>query len=200
MEGTLSTSGNTGVGVSPYTLYPSGSILNTLGSGVGTAGLTLPDMAFFSVAHQLDSKWQLLGDVSWTGWSSIPKIDVYNVTNNRLGQTLVTDFKDSWRFAAGANYQYSSELKLKTGIAYDKTPVKGANTRLVSLPDNDRTWLSVGAQWKYNTNSFVDVGLARVFIKNADINNDQSADKRGLVNGSYKSSAWLFGLQYSQSF
>lgn len=197
MTGSLSTTGVTGTNATVA------GIINAGGTGSGLASITLPDMAFLSIAHQLDSKWQLLGDVSWTGWSSIPKIDVFNTTGSSPGtpaQTLITDFKDSWRFALGTNYQYSSGLKLKAGIAYDKTPVKGPSTRLVSLPDNDRTWLTLGAQWKYDKDSAVDVGLARVFIKNADINNNQATAGRGLVNGSYNSNAWLFGLQYSKAF
>ncbi len=197
MTGSLSTTGVTG------TNSTIAGMINAGGTGAGFANITLPDMAFLSVAHQLDSKWQLLGDISWTGWSSIPKIDVFNTTGASPGtpaQTLITDFKDSWRFALGTNYQYSSSLKLKAGVAYDRTPVKGASTRLVSLPDNNRTWLSVGAQWKYDKDTNVDVGLAKVFIKDADINNNQASNLRGLVNGSYNSSAWLFGLQYSKAF
>ncbi|MBU3542348.1 transporter [Polynucleobacter sp. MWH-Loch1C5] len=191
LDGSLNTVGVTG---------NSGSLVNAGGTGLGTAGVTLPDMAFLSISHKYTPKIEMLGDISWTGWSSIPKIDVYNVTNSRLGQTLTTDFKDSWRFALGLNYQYTSNIKLKAGVAYDKTPVKGADTRLVSLPDNDRTWLSVGSQYQLNKTSAVDFGLAKVFIKNANVNNNQASDNRGLVNGSYKSSAWLMGIQYSQSF
>ncbi|QWD79882.1 outer membrane protein transport protein [Polynucleobacter sp. MWH-Spelu-300-X4] len=193
LSGSLTTSG-----VSSTTPGIGGAV-DATGTGPGSANVKLPDMAFLSVVHKYNDTVEILGDVSWTGWSSIPKIDVYNLASSSLAQTLVTDFKDSWRFALGANYQYASNLKLKAGVAYDKTPVKSPDTRLVSLPDNDRTWLTVGTQWKYDKDSVVDIGLARVFIKNSDVNNDQRP-ARGLVNGSYKSSAWLFGLQYSRAF
>lgn len=64
----------------------------------------------------------------------------------RLAQTLDTDFRNTWRVALGANYLYSDALKLKFGIAYDQSPVK-RRRRLVSLPDNNRVWLSVGGQY-----------------------------------------------------
>ena len=62
-----------------------------------------------------------MGDVSWTGWSSMPKLDLIRTTGASAGtpaQTLVTDFRDTWRVAVGGNYQYRQDLKLKFGLAY----------------------------------------------------------------------------------
>lgn len=173
------------------------------GSSGAKASLTLPDMAILSVSHQLDKQWQLLGDLSWTGWSSIPKLDLVRTTGTRTGataQTLNTDFRDSYRLAVGANYQYRPDLKLKMGLAYDQTPVKGAATRLVSLPDNDRTQIAAGAQWTLASGSTLDVGLSYLMIADAPINNDQTAQARGLVSGSYNNNAWMLGVQYSMPF
>ena len=167
------------------------------------ASLKLPDTFIASATHQLDGKWQLLGDVSWTGWSSIPQLDLIRTSGASTGQSaqkLNTDFRDTWRFAVGANYQYSPDLKFKFGLGFDQTPVKGASTRLVSLPDNDRTELSTGAQWKLSGGSTVDVGLAYLYFSDTSIANDQTAEHRGLVQGNYTGSAWLLGVQYSVPF
>lgn len=167
------------------------------------ASLKLPDTFILSGTHQLNNKWQLLGDISWTGWSSIPKIDVYRtsgVSSGALAQTLDTDFKDTWRVAVGANYQYSSDVKLKYGIAYDQTPVRSASTRLVSLPDNNRIWFSTGAQWTPSKGSVFDVGLTYLYVKDSKINNNQSSAGRGTVTGDYTASAVILGVQYSHAF
>jgi long-chain fatty acid transport protein len=171
------------------------------------ASIKLPDVFILSGTHQLSEKWQLLGDVSWTGWSSIPRIDVIRTTTSASGlaagttaQTLDTDFRDTWRVALGTNYQLSSDVKLKFGVAFDQTPVKGPETRLVSLPDNDRTWLSTGAQWVPSKGSALDVGIAYLYIKEASIDNNQVASSRGRVTGSYVGSAWILGVQYSMAF
>ncbi len=175
----------------------------------GKASLKLPDTFIVSISHALNDRVELLGDVSWTGWSSIPKVDVINTEtkgNSPLSkagnpaQTLHTDFRDTWRVALGANYKYSDTLKLKFGTAYDQTPVKGASTRLVSLPDNDRIWLSVGAQWKATKDTTLDVGLAHLFVKDSKIDNNQTADGRGRVTGSFEASAWIIGTQLSIAF
>lgn len=160
----------------------------------------LPDMLILSGTHQVSNKWQMLGDVSWTGWSSIPKIDVLNSTSGAKLLTLTTDFQDTWRVALGANYQYTDAIKLKFGVAYDQTPVKGAATRLVSLPDNDRTWFSAGAQWTPSKGSTLDLGVSYLYLKDAAIDNNQTALGRGRVTGTYNDSAWLLGVQYSMAF
>lgn len=176
---------------------------NASQSSGAKADLKLPDTFILSATHQLNNKWELLGDVSWTGWSSIPKLDLVRTSgasNGAIAQTLDTEFRDTVRVAVGANYQYRDDLILKFGVAVDQSPVKGETTRLVSLPDADRTQLSTGAQWKLSNGAKLDVGVAYLTISDATINNNQLAKARGLVNGSYSGSAWLLGVQYSVPF
>ncbi|GAB2182361.1 outer membrane protein transport protein [Denitratisoma sp. agr-D3] len=181
------------------TLAGNGSLSNV------KADLELPDTFIASLTHQLNEKWELLGDVSWTGWSSIPKIDIIRTSGSQAGataQTLDTNFRDTWRVALGGTYKYSDDWKLKLGIAYDQTPVKGEATRLVSLPDNDRLWLSVGGQWKATKESTLDVGLTYLYVKDAKINNNQTTanPSRGQITGTYEDSGWILGAQYSSRF
>lgn len=172
------------------------------------ADITLPDTFILSATHKLNDRVELLGDVSWTGWSSIPKVDIMRATATvngafaagTLAQTLDTEFRDTWRVALGANYKLNNDLTLKTGIAYDQTPVKGASTRLVSLPDNNRTWLSLGAKWKATKDLTLDGGATYLFVKDSKIDNDQTALGRGRVTGDYAASVWLFGVQASMAF
>lgn len=176
---------------------------NAAGSSGANAKITLPDTFILSVSQGVGERVELLGDVSWTGWSSIPKVDIYRASGAPL-QTLDTQFRNTWRVAVGSNYKISDALKLKAGIAYDQTPVRNAETRLVSLPDNDRTWFSLGLQWKPAKNMSIDFGGAYLYVKDAEINNDQRSANpsanRGLVKGTYSDSAWLFGTQFSMSF
>lgn len=167
-------------------------------SSAAKAALELPDIAILSLTHKLNSHWELLGDVSWTGWSSIPKVDIV-AANPALNSTLDTAFEDSWRVALGANYQLNNMTKLKFGVAYDQTPVPDAAHRLVSLPDNDRTWLSLGAQWRPTKDVTLDVGGAYLFVKDTEINNVGGLGK-GTVKGDYDSNVWILGAQLSMAF
>jgi long-chain fatty acid transport protein len=174
-----------------------------------TATIKLPDTWIASLSHELNDRVELLGDVSWTGWSSIPKVDIINAQTTgalavvgRPAQTLGTDFRDTWRIAVGANYKLNDAWKLKVGLAYDQTPVKGATSRLVSLPDNDRTWFSLGAQWKPSKATTLDFGAAYLLVKDAPVDNNQNSALTGnnRVTGTYDNSAVILGAQFSMAF
>jgi long-chain fatty acid transport protein len=183
--------------------------LNALGGSSNvSANIKLPDTLILSATQKLDEQWEMLGDLSWTGWSSIPYIDIMRtsgVASGQLAQRLDTKFRDTWRIALGANYKLRDNLKLKFGIAYDQTPVKGADSRLVSLPDNDRTWLSFGTQWQPVKGSTLDFGVTYLYIQDASIHNNQPSTvsptlNRGLVDGTFKGNVWILGAQYSMNF
>ena len=169
--------------------------------------ITLPDSFIISVAQNLSNRWEMLGDLSWTGWSSIPKFDLIRtsgVLNGTQAQRLDTNLRDTWRIALGANYKYNDQWKLKYGIAYDQTPVKRSETRLVQLPDNDRLWLSFGTQWMPNKGSRLDLGLAYLYVRdtriNKLVNTASQGYEAGRVTGKYDGDLWIFGAQYSQAF
>ena len=193
----------TGIGSATATALVAGGRASDL-----KAKLTLPDTFIMSVSQKLSDKWEMLGDISWTGWSSIPKVDIMRtsgVLSGQVAQTLDTKFDDTWRVALGANYQYNDAWKLKFGVAYDQTPVPNAAYRLVSLPDNDRVWFSFGTQWTPDKTSRLDLGVTYIYVRDSKINNDQTtgfgASARGVVTGEYNdSSIWLLGAQYSMSF
>ena len=160
------------------------------------ADLTLPDMASLSYYHKLSDKWDLLGDVSWTGWSSIPELKFVRTSGSVL-QVLPQNFKDTWRFSAGFNYQYDDKTVLRAGVAYDQSPVNDTD-RSARLPDNDRTWLAVGARYKYSTALNFDVGAAYIFVKDGSINNagnPASIAGNGLINGDFNSNVIVVSAQ-----
>ncbi len=167
-----------------------------------SADVELPDTAIVSLTHKLNDQWELLGDISWTGWSSIPKVEIMNKRTKTVAQTLDTKFDDTWRVALGANYQLNPTVKLKFGVAYDQTPVPDKEHRLVSLPDNDRIWLSFGTQWKPNKESTLDLGVSYLYVKNTKIDNNgnTSLPPTGRIRGEFDSNVWIIGGQYSMAF
>lgn len=181
--------------------------LNAAGTSNAEVEVELPDTFILSVTQQLNERWEMLGDVSWTGWSSIKTLDIVRTSGTSTGQTAQTldaEFRDTWRVALGANYKLNDAWKLKFGIAYDQSPVRGPDTRLVSLPDSNRTWVTVGAQWNATPTSKLDLGLAYISAAESSINNNQTnADptkNRGTVSGNYDARVWILGAQYSMAF
>lgn len=174
-----------------------------LTTGKAEASVELPDTLILSAVHRLDNRWELLGDLSWTGWSTIKEVDIVRSSGPLAGvtvQTLDAEFRDTWRVALGTNYQLNDAWKLKFGVAYDQTPVRDKERRLTALPDNDRTWFTVGGQWKLAKGSTVDLGAAYIYVPKTKIDNNQAADGRGRVTGEYDSSVWILGAQYSLAF
>lgn len=173
---------------------------------------------------QLDSKWAVMGDVTWTRHSrfdslsinySQPKSAPYSASNF-AGQTtnkttLVPAWKDSWKVAIGATYQYSAPLQLRFGVAYDQSPVPDEEHRLSTMPDNDRIWLSFGGKYDLNKNSSINAAYSYIHIKNAkaQVNGYCGGSTAGAVNcvssytngqADYKSHAHILGVQYNYQF
>ncbi|MBL8451908.1 MAG: transporter, partial [Zoogloea sp.] len=51
---------------------PAAGASPALTTGSAMARVDLPDTFILSVVQNLNDKWEMLGDISWTGWSSIP--------------------------------------------------------------------------------------------------------------------------------
>jgi long-chain fatty acid transport protein len=189
-----------------YTLEGTATFSGPAGPLLGSnikADLEVPDSASFSVFHILNPQWDLMADLTWTGWSSVDRLVVLRTTatgaGSPVGSTLTSlafNWKDTWRYSVGANYRMSSELKFRVGAALDKTPTNDVD-RTPRLPDQDRTWLAFGAQWRPSKTGILDFGYAHEFIKDANINQTTVI---GTVSGTFKNKADIFSIQYSQSF
>lgn len=165
------------------------------------ADITLPDMYIFSVSQQISDRWEMLGDVSRTNWRSVDKVDIVKtsgVASGQVAQTLDANFRDTWRIALGGKYKIDDSWKWKYGLAYDQSPVRGTEERLVSLPDNNRYWFSTGVQWLLDKTSVIDIGAAYLYIPKSKIDANQPG--RGHVVGSYDGSIMIFGAQITKTF
>lgn len=192
--------------------FPSISQLNTgLSNRTVRADIELPDSFSLAVHQKLTDKWEVLGDFTWTGWSSIGLLEIKATSGNpALTQRENLNFDDSWRIGLGANYQYSPELKLRMGVAYDTTPVQDG-TRLFRLPDQDRTWLAFGAKWQFNKQGSLDIGYAHLFVKDASIalnprdpisnpTANPLLNARGTMNGTVENNINILSAQLNYSF
>ena len=164
--------------------------------------IKLPATWSISTAHTLNDRWEMMGDLTHTGWSSLPGLVVMNSAGTTLSDESL-GYKGRWRVGLGTNYKLDERWKLRFGVAYDKTPVPDEAFRVVRLPDTNRTWVSVGARWGITGNSSVDVGYAHIFFKDGSINRQTvigGTPTAQFVVGDFKTSADLFALQYNASF
>lgn len=167
----------------------------------------LPDTVSWGIAHRINPQWELLGDVTWTRWSTIKALPLLAASPSAIGATGATldtfnfQFKDTYRIGVGANWNWRSDLTMKFGVAFDKSPVTDT-FRTVTLPDEDRVWLAVGAKYRMSKQATLDVGFAHLFVNDPSIamRRNTEAPPRGNVVGQYESNVNIISAQFTYSF
>lgn len=164
-------------------------------SSAARADIKLPDTFIVSVWQQVSDRWEAMGDLSYTNWSTLDKLNIRHATGSDVEPF---NYKDSWRFAWGAAYKASENTKLKFGVAYDRTPTS-SNDRSARLPDNDRVWFTLGGQYSIGKLGKIDLGYAYLYLKDPSVTQSKfnGASK---LRGHYDDSAHILGVQYSVGF
>jgi len=162
-----------------------------------TADFKTPDIWSFSYFRSVNEQWDVMADLTRTGWSSFQELRI--VDNSGTTQSLTEEkWTNTWRAALGASYHYNPQWTARVGIAYDQTPMTDA-TRTARIPDEDRREIAVGGQYKMDKTSTWDVSYAHLFVNNSSINMNLSP-AAGVLTGSYSNSVDIFSLQYTHNF
>jgi len=167
----------------------------------GDVELDLPATFMVSVAQTIGERVELLGDITWTGWSSIEEIRV-EYDNPLQPDTLsLQDWEDVFRYSAGINFSLNERLTLRGGVAFDEEAIPSPARRTPRIPGNDRTWLAFGAGYDIGDNITIDVGYAHLFLPDTAIDND-AAESPGstTIRGEYESGADILSAQFSWHF
>ena len=174
------------------------ALLGNLNSAV-SLDIKMPDSASIALDQKLGSNLTLLADVTWTGWSKIKDLTIIR-SNGAVLTSTPENFKDTYRYGVGVTYRHSDAWSFKAGAAIDQTPVNDTD-RTPRLPDQDRTWLSVGAKYGISNDTTLDIGYAHLMVKDASINqNAGNTTASGLILGSYKASIDIVGVQFAHRF
>ncbi|WP_368869315.1 long-chain fatty acid transporter FadL [Proteus terrae] len=176
-------------------------IVGTNGETIkGKLDLNLPEIWEFAAYHRVAPKWAVHYNFAYTSWSAFEEL---RATRKSDGQQLFKKeegFRDAWRVALGTTYYHDDNWTFRTGIAFDDSPVP-ADKRSISIPDQDRFWLSAGATYAFNKDMSVDVGLAYMHGKKVTIKEKLSEDLP-LPAYEFESSgkAWLYGMNFNYRF
>ena len=164
------------------------------------ADVKLPDTFIVSVWQQVSDNWEAMGDLSYTRWSSLQSLNVVSRNSGALLTSESFNYDNSWRVAWGAAYKASDAMKMKFGIAYDRTPVSNAD-RSARVPDNNRVWFSLGGQWNAGKAGKLDLGYSYLYVKDPSIEQNKKIGATvNTLRGTYDASAHVVGLQYSVGF
>ncbi|MFZ6721660.1 OmpP1/FadL family transporter [Undibacterium sp. Ji49W] len=127
-----------------------------------------PETFSISGFRQIDPKWAVMGDATWTRTSRLTNLNIQFPGTVQGDEVILQNWKNTWRFSAGASYKPDEKLTLRGGLAYDQSPVAGTTLRHPALPDADRVQLSFGTNWKLNDNSSVDLAYSYLHFQDVD--------------------------------
>lgn len=147
-----------------------------------------PEIATLSVYQDVNPKVAILGSAVYTGWHVLRTIQLNNVLAGFPGgipgpvsqpftavTTSTENYKNTWRFALGANVKVSEKALVRFAGGYDQTPTRD-KFRTIRLPDQDRWAASIGGSYAYNPSLSFDLGYTYLWAtSNPTINKTSSA-------------------------
>jgi len=190
-------------GTATFTNRPA-ALAAALPDGSITADIKTPASFSLSLAHQVNPRWQLLADLTWTQWSTMQALNVMRTTGALLN-SLTFQWDDTWRVGLGLNYRANDIWTWRFGLAYDQSPTNDVH-RSPRLPDQDRTWIAIGAQYRIGKQGAIDFGYAHEFVKDPAINafppnvSAATAAANGRLIGTFDSRVDILSVQYRHSF
>ncbi|MHA0987932.1 long-chain fatty acid transporter FadL [Enterobacter ludwigii] len=167
---------------------PMGTDSRTTG---GSLSLHLPEMWELSGYNKVAPQWAVHYSLTYTSWSQFQELKA----TNSNGDTLFykdESFRDAYRIALGTTYYMDDNWTFRTGIAFDDSPVP-ADKRSISIPDQDRFWLSAGATYAFNKDASIDAGISYMHGQKVNF-------KEGPYEFSSEGKAWLYGMNFNYAF
>lgn len=171
-------------------------------SGIN-AEVNLPESLSMGVHHDVSPRLALMAEASWTAWRRLEELRIRYDNSAQSDTVIKSNWKNSMFYAVGATYRANDRWTLRSGLAYDQTPVPDA-TRTPRVPDEDRLWVSFGARYEISPGSSFDFGYTHIFFREASVNLTTAADSnnnlRGNLKGHYDLSADIVAVQYRLQF
>lgn len=185
--------------------------------GPANLGVDTPESLSLSGFKQINDRLALMADVTRTRHSRFEALTV-NFTTGLPPSNTPEKWEDTTKVSVGGSYQLNDALKLRAGLAFDESPVEDAN-RTPSIPDSNRKWLSLGANWAMSKDSSVDLAYSFVKVGKPAVNNYDNgglaptvAQPRGACDstrntsscatlvGEYDVYSHIVGVQFNQRF
>ena len=172
--------------------------------------IVTPESLSLHGMYRATDKTNLFADLTWTRHSRFNRAELVfentkSVANGRSDRTVIMpNWRNTYKTSLGASYQYSEPLQLRAGIAFDQSPVRGADSRLNTLPDGNRIWYSFGAKYAYKKRHVFDAAYSHIHINDtvyrAAASTGNDVDSKGASSASFKNYANILGVQYTYKF
>lgn len=166
------------------------------GDSAVSSAVKMPRIASISTYHTLNTQWAMMADITWTQWSSIKEVR-FQFDSAQPEAVTTYNWRNARRYAIGTSFKASAKLSCRAGIAFDETPVPDSQYRNPRLPDESRTWLTVGLGYQPSRQWGIDVSYAYLSADDAQINKTATGEDAllGGLQGSYKTGGNTLSLQ-----
>jgi len=157
-----------------------------------SAQVRAPQQLMFSVVHDINHQWSLMGDLGWQDWSQFgaPQITVSGQTLNNVGR-----MKDTWHGALGVQYRPTEQWRLNAGVAFDSSPYQSQSDVAITLPTGDEWRFGTGAQYQITPASNIGVAVEYLHMQSSHVKSP------AVVAGSYDNPhLWFASVNYSYQF
>jgi long-chain fatty acid transport protein len=135
---------------------------------------------------------RLLGTVEWSNWSRLKELTVTPTT--LPGVAVPLNWSDGWFFALGGEYDWSRQLTLRTGVAYEISPVDSPEKRTIGIPDSNRVWVSGGASYKWTESTTIDLAYTHIFFDDARFDRAAPAPSPFVLQGTTQASTDIVSI------
>lgn len=144
---------------SQVTIPYDGDMQVDLGPGAGlrfglNGDIEYPQVIGAGIMWQATPKLRLELAAEWQDWAT-RKTQDFTITPGGV-ISAQTDWKESWLFMLGAEYELNDKWTVRAGYGYNETPVPN-HTAEPSLPTGDTHAVALGAGYKYSENITLDV-------------------------------------------
>lgn len=134
-----------------------------VGGRSGTASFDLPAVVSVGLTQRITDDVRAMAEIEFADWSAFDAIVIKDKASGAVVANDVQNYSNSVMVALGAEYDFSSDLTLRAGLAYDQTPTDG-QFRTVRVPDGHRWWFAVGASYEITESIGIDAGYLYLTI------------------------------------
>lgn len=129
-----------------------------------SAEFSTPWMAIGSARARLSDKLTLNAQVVRMGWSEFDSIDL----GAPLNQSIPENYRNSWTWAIGADYDLKPGWTWRAGVQRGITPTRNGN-RDARVPDSGRWNFSTGTSFAMGERFTIDAAASYITFKDAPI-------------------------------
>jgi long-chain fatty acid transport protein len=180
-------------GDAKFTL-PSSITSNAYDDSDITANVVLPASASLSYSVPVGNL-EFLADATWTGWSSFDELRIKFKNPAKSDSVQPEDWTDVMRYSLGVIYQLDADVKLRTGIAFDQSPIKNKYLRTPRIADSNRTWLSFGVGYKITEDFDFDFAYTRIMTDSPAIEASDADTGAHVLKGKFDVAIDIVSMQ-----